>query len=68
MPGLLRWGLRLPRQASNGDPLDLCLMNSWDYRHGPLIPVYSCGFFNLDVIILFILNYGLLFYFLEVFL
>jgi hypothetical protein len=33
----------LPEQAFNCDPLDLCLLNSWDYRRCPQHPALPQG-------------------------
>jgi hypothetical protein len=37
---LLRWGLTnsLLRLVLNHDPLDFCLLSSWDYKHASLHP------------------------------
>jgi hypothetical protein len=31
----------LPGLALNCDPLALCLLSSWDYRHEPLVPGFQ---------------------------
>jgi hypothetical protein len=38
--GFSRYGLEnfLPGLASNGNPPDLCVLGSWDYRYEPLAP------------------------------
>jgi hypothetical protein len=46
----------LPRLASNHDPLDLCLLSSWNYRREPLAPGSTIPFnlyFHVDCFYLF---------------